>query len=213
MSSLREQRLRQLLLLLLLSANQLSQWAWSQPASQKVSCHIHFTYLLTEGGSIQEAQGDRRMSLVEAVEDIIKLGIHLSILHTPPSHAHFYQMFTPSHVPHTLLFTPSPTHTSLTPSENPKLAPLTSSLSVFDPFKPATPTSTQQPSSSSNMTCKHFIVGSWQEENISYCYLLWLNPARNISIQLSLSKKDLVYFKDLQQFRLHNYTLQTVTHF
>lgn len=173
MSSQREQRLRQLRLLLLPPASQLSQWAWSQPASQKVSCHIHFTYILTEGGSIQEAQGDRQMSFVEAMEDIIKLGIHLSILYM------FLTLFS-SH-PHTL--------TSLTPSENPKLAPLTSSLSVFDPFKPATPTSTQQPSSSSNMTCKHFIVGSWQEENISYRYLLWLNPAGNISIQLSLSKK------------------------
>lgn len=178
MSSQREQRLRQLRLLLLLPANQLNQWAWSQPASQKVSCHIHFTYLLTEEGSLQEAQGDRRMSFVEAMEDIIKLGIHLSILYTPPSHAHLYGTCS-SH---------SSLHT-LTPSENPKLAPLTSSLSVFDPFKPATPTSTQQPSSSSNMTCKHFIVGSWQEENISYRYLLWLNPAGNISIQLSLSKK------------------------
>lgn len=61
------------------------------------------------------------------------------------------------------IHTLSPSYPHTPPSEHTKVAPLTSSLSVFDPFKPATPTSTQQPTSS-NMTCKQFIVGSWQEE-------------------------------------------------
>ena len=129
MSSQREQRLRQLRLLLLLPANQLNQWAWSQPASQKVSCHIHFTYLLTEEGSLQEAQGDRRMSFVEAMEDIIKLGIHLSILYTPPSHAHLYGTCSSHSSLHTL--TPSHTHLPHTLREPKTCSPYFQSLCVW----------------------------------------------------------------------------------
>jgi len=149
MSSRREPRLRLLQLLLLLLANQLSQWAWSQPVDQKVCSRR------------EEVQGDRLMSFMD---DVIEYPPNY-----PPSHTHSPSTFTFTHSPlHILTHTHSPScpHTP-SPSEHTKVAPLTSSLSVFDPFKPATPTSTQQ-LSSSNMACKQFIVGSWQEE-VSHC--------------------------------------------
>ena len=91
MSSRREPRLRLLQLLLLLLANQLSQWAWSQPVDQKVCSRR------------EEVQGDRLMSFMD---DVIEYPPNY-----PPSHTHSPSIFTFTHAPlHILTHTPSPLH-------------------------------------------------------------------------------------------------------